>query len=480
MRILCLVMTLIGLIALPCAGSAQSRVALVIGNSAYQNVPRLTNPVNDASDISESLKRLGFDVRTLTDAGYDDMRRALIVFGQQARGAEFAVIFFAGHGMEIGGENWLIPVDAQLATDLDISNESIGLQSLTRAVSNTGVLGLVILDACRSNPFLPKMQRTGLTRAVDRGFARVEPNDNVLVAYAARDGTTANDGTGRNSPFTSSLLKNIETPGLEITFLFRNVRDDVMAATKRGQQPYLYGSLSKEQIFLRPLPKVDGPREPAATVTSPPAPGRTQEAKAVPPEKTFADKFEPVMPPKADGTIAQRVVLYDEDPADPKGRQYVGTVVWRTEQIKVAGKPDDLAVRADIAIPERKFKMSLSFRRNTDRSLPASHTVELTFLLPKDFVGGGIANVPGILMKSNEQARGTPLAGLAVKVTDGFFLVGLSNVDSDRIRNIQLLKERAWFDIPLVYGNQRRAIIAIEKGSPGERAYAEALTSWGQ
>jgi hypothetical protein len=173
-------------------------------------------------------------------------------------------------------------------------------------------------------------------------------------------------------------------------------------------------------------------------------------------------------------------VLYDEDPAEPKGRQYIGTVVWRTEHVKVAGKSDELAVRGDIDIPESKFKMTLSFRRNTDRSLPASHTVELTFVLPSDFAGGGVANVPGVLMKSNEQARGTPLAGLAVKVTDGFFLVGLSNVDADRIRNIQLLKERAWFDIPLVYNNKRRAIIAIEKGSRGERAYAEALTSWGQ
>ena len=179
--------------------------------------------------------------------------------------------------------------------------------------------------------------------------------------------------------------------------------------------------------------------------------------------------------------VAQRVVLYDEDPADPKGKQFVGTVVWRTEQMKASGGAlGDIAVRADIDIPERKFKMSMSFRRNTDTSLPASHTAELTFVLPSDFTGGGVGNVPGILMKSNEQARGTPLAGLAVKVTDGFFLVGLSNVDTDRTRNIQLLKERSWFDIPLVYTSQRRAIIAIEKGSPGERAFNDAFAAWGE
>jgi hypothetical protein len=179
--------------------------------------------------------------------------------------------------------------------------------------------------------------------------------------------------------------------------------------------------------------------------------------------------------------VAQRVVLYDEDPADPKGKQYVGSVIWRTEQVKAAaGQPADLAVRADIDIPDRKFKMTMSFRRNTDTSLPASHTAELTFILPPDFAGGGVGNVPGILMKSNEQARGTPLAGLAVKVTDGFFLVGLSNVDADRQRNLQLLKERSWFDVPLVYVNQRRAIIAIEKGAPGERAFNDAFAAWGE
>jgi hypothetical protein len=179
--------------------------------------------------------------------------------------------------------------------------------------------------------------------------------------------------------------------------------------------------------------------------------------------------------------VAQRVVLYDEDPSDPKGKQYVGTVVWRTEPIKGGtGQPADISVRADIEIPDRKFKMTMSFRRNTDTSLPASHTAELTFILPPDFAGGGVSNVPGILMKSNEQARGTPLAGLAVKVTDGFFLVGLSNVDTDRTRNIQLLKERSWFDVPLVYVNQRRAIIAIEKGPPGERAFNDAFAAWGE
>ncbi|TFW56474.1 hypothetical protein CT676_34720 [Bradyrhizobium sp. MOS001] len=214
-----------------------------------------------------------------------------------------------------------------------------------------------------------------------------------------------------------------------------------------------------------PTQVVEAPKDPAQPQSKPKIPDRVGQPSA---------SDQPVAP------VAQKVVLYDEDPSDPKGKQYVGSVVWRLEPIKASGNQKaDVAVRADIEIPDRKFKMTMSFRRNTDSSLPASHTAELTFILPPDFPGGSISNVPGILMKSNEQARGTPLAGLAVKVTDGFFLVGLSNVDADRARNVQLLKERSWFDVPLVYANQRRAIIAIEKGAPGERAFNDAFAQWG-
>jgi hypothetical protein len=217
--------------------------------------------------------------------------------------------------------------------------------------------------------------------------------------------------------------------------------------------------------LFKSSPVVEASKDPSAPQSKPKIPDRVGQPSS-------SDTVAPV---------AQRVVLYDEDPGDPKGKQYVGSVIWRTEPIKATGnqKPD-VAVRADIDIPDRKFKMTMSFRRNTDSSLPASHTAELTFILPQDFTGGGVGNVPGILMKSNEQARGTPLAGLAVKVTDGFFLVGLSNVDADRTRNLQLLKERSWFDVPLVYVNQRRAIIAIEKGAPGERAFNDAFAAWGE
>ena len=179
--------------------------------------------------------------------------------------------------------------------------------------------------------------------------------------------------------------------------------------------------------------------------------------------------------------VAQRVVLYEEDPADPQGKRYVGSAIWRTETITPGpGAAPDLAVRADLEIPERRITMTFSLRRNSDQALPASHTIEVTFNLPADFPFGGISNVPGILMKQAEQTRGAPLAGLAVKVTSGFFLVGLSAVEADMQRNLQLLKERSWFDVPIVYNNGRRAILALEKGTPGERAFEEAFRAWGQ
>src|SRR5664280_175349 len=179
--------------------------------------------------------------------------------------------------------------------------------------------------------------------------------------------------------------------------------------------------------------------------------------------------------------VAQKVVLYDEDPSDPKGKRYVGSALWRTETVSPGpGLAPELAIRADLEIPERHMRMTWSLRRNTDKALPASHTIEIMFTVATDFAEGGIANVPDVMMKQDEHARGVPLAGLAVKVTNGYFLIGLSAVDVDVQRNIQLLKERDWFDIPVVYTSGKRAILAMEKGTPGVRAFEEAFRAWSE
>ncbi len=179
--------------------------------------------------------------------------------------------------------------------------------------------------------------------------------------------------------------------------------------------------------------------------------------------------------------VAQHAVLYEADANDPQGKRFAGSVVWRTETVSPGpGLAPELVVRADISIPERHMTVTWSLRRNTDKELPASHTIEINFNLPPDFPGGGVSNVPGILMKDSEGVRGMPLAGVAVKVNKGFFLIGLNSADADMQRNLQLLKQRAWFDILIVYDNGSRAILTLEKGPPGERAFADAFAAWGQ
>jgi len=216
----------------------------------------------------------------------------------------------------------------------------------------------------------------------------------------------------------------------------------------------------------------------AATTTV--APGTSPSSRAKITDR-IGPPTSPSARPQAGPAVAQRVVLYQEDPSNASGKQYVGTAIWRTESVAAGpGQANDVAVRAEIEIPEPRVTVKWSLRRNTDKALPASHTIEIMFSLPPDFPNGGISNIPGILMKQAEQTRGLPLAGLAVKMTTGFFLIGLSSAEADVQRNIQLLKERAWFDVPVVYANGRRAIMAIEKGEPGERAFAEAFAAWGE
>jgi len=203
---------------------------------------------------------------------------------------------------------------------------------------------------------------------------------------------------------------------------------------------------------------------------------------ATPARPKITDRLgQPSPQPSTGAPVAQRVVLYEEEPDDPQGKRFVGTVLWRTEmRPATTGRAQELAVRADIDVPERKMSVTLSFRRNTDASLPASHTVEIVFNMPADSPSGGVQKVPGVLMKQAEQTRGVPLAGLAVPVTPGYFLIGLSSLETDMQRNVQLLKERSWFDIPIIYNNNRRAILAMEKGTPGEQAFNQAFATWRQ
>ena len=239
----------------PAVVFADGRVALVVGNSTYAHIGRLPNPDNDARDISAALRRLGFEVTTELDANREELTEALRAFTRQSAGADVSLVFYAGHGIEMDGVNYLVPVDARLERDVDVRFETVTVDDLLVSTSGAS-LRLLILDACRNNPLARSMQRTAATRTVSGGsFADLNEDllgDETMVAYAAAAGTTAADGRGRNSPYTTALLSHLETP-LEIGLLFRRVRAAVLASTNGAQRPHEYHSLVGEHYLTRTL-----------------------------------------------------------------------------------------------------------------------------------------------------------------------------------------------------------------------------------
>jgi hypothetical protein len=235
---------------------AEKRVALVMGNSAYQSVTPLANPKNDSEAMSAVLKSAGFDVVELKrDLNVSAMRRALRDFSDTVRDADVAIVYFAGHGIEIDGTNYLIPVDAVLERDIDAFDEAIPLDRILTVIEPARQLRLIILDACRDNPFNRTMKRTIGSRAIGRGLAKVEPESpNTLIAFAAKAGSTASDGDSKNSPFTAALVKYLPRPGLDLRRAFGYTRDEVLKATNNKQEPFIYGSLGGDDVALVPAP----------------------------------------------------------------------------------------------------------------------------------------------------------------------------------------------------------------------------------
>ena len=255
MNFLCRFFFIAALLLVCQPASAEKRVALVLGNSNYKNAAVLPNPVNDAAAVAATLKGAGFDiVDSRLNLSAADMRRALRDFADQARDSDLAVVYYAGHGIEIDGTNYLIPTDATLQRDTDIYDEAFSLDRVLLMIEPARQLRLVIVDACRNNPFAETMKRTVSTRTVSRGLARIEPTTtNTLVAFAAKAGLTALDGNSKNSPYATALVKHIATPGLDVRRAFGFIRDDVLQATGNRQEPYVYGSLGGADIALVPI-----------------------------------------------------------------------------------------------------------------------------------------------------------------------------------------------------------------------------------
>jgi len=247
---------------------AEKRVALVLGNSAYQNVARLANPVNDGAMIAATLKNAGFDVvEERHDLPAAETRRTLRDFADRARDADIAVVYYAGHGIEVDGTNYLIPVDAKLERDTDVYDEAFSLDRVLLAIEPAKQLRLVILDACRDNPFAKNMKRTVASRAIGQGLAKIEPTSpNMLIAYSAKAGSTALDGDAKNSPFTMALAKHLTTPGLDVRRAFGFVRDEVLKTTSYRQEPFVYGSLGGDDVPLVPVKATASPANPQADI----------------------------------------------------------------------------------------------------------------------------------------------------------------------------------------------------------------------
>ena len=251
-------LTLVGALLLAIIGSAtghaatEKRVALVIGVGRYQHAPALTNPANDVRLIGPALQKLDFDVQIIIDPDYETLKQALRDFGRRLEGAKVALFFYAGHGVQVSGRNYLLPVNAALAREPDLRYEAFDVQAVLDEMDTPGRVNLVFLDACRDNPLSRSLAARMGNRgsAIDRGLARIETQTGgTLIAYATAPGDVAADGD-RNSPFTAALARHIATPGLDVRQMLTRVRGDVQAATSGKQRPWVNESLDADFYFV--------------------------------------------------------------------------------------------------------------------------------------------------------------------------------------------------------------------------------------
>jgi hypothetical protein len=336
---------------LPVTALAEKRVALVIGVSAYQHVAKLPNPANDASAVAGLLKSAGFDVvETRRDVGATELRSAVRDFTEQARNADVAVVFFAGHGIEVDGTNYLIPADAKLARDFDIEDEALSLDRVLRAIEPAKRLRLVILDACRDNPFAKEMKRTVASRSVGRGLAKIEPTvADTLIAFAAKAGSVALDGEEANSPFTKAILQHVAVPDLDLRIAFGRVRDSVLNATGRKQEPYVYGSLGGNTVSIVSR---------AVAVNARAKPEAGQQVAAASPDPAPA-RVAPPANPSSHAAMSSAEVAEAWRATSGSGNAAVlesfirrfGDTIYgdlakaRLQELKVAAKPEERAVQ---------------------------------------------------------------------------------------------------------------------------------------
>jgi hypothetical protein len=256
---------------------AADRVALVIGNGAYQSATKLANPANDATDIAKALRDIGFDVVEGVDVDRRAMEIKVREFSRKLSDAKVALFFYAGHGMQVAGKNYLVPVDAKLEQAGDLALDTVDVHVVLQQMESQKRVNLVFLDACRDNPLARSLAKSfGSSRsgAVGQGLASIQSAIGTMIAFATQPDNVALDGSGRNSPFTTALLKHIRTPGLDISVMMRRVRTDVLAATGERQVPWDHSSLT-DAVTLVPgdtAPPVGSLPAAAAVAMPKPAP----------------------------------------------------------------------------------------------------------------------------------------------------------------------------------------------------------------
>ena len=299
------------------ASAADRRVALVIGNSAYSNAPTLANTVADAVGLARLFRTAGFETVILrNDLGVMDFRRAVRDFLLTAEGADIAVVYYAGHGIEIGGMNYLVPVDAKLSRDYDVDDEAVSLDRIVWALQPVKRLRLILLDACRDNPFPDRMRSAGVRALGSSGLGKpLDVGADTLVAYAAKAGSKSYDGDGPNSPYATALLRHLAEPGIDIRIALGRVRDDVLAMTGGRQEPFIYGSLGGATITIVPLPTLSAAKKIEPLPASLPPPVANAKAMLPASPKRSPQPAEAVDPSLACSRDEQRLARLRADPA---------------------------------------------------------------------------------------------------------------------------------------------------------------------
>jgi formylglycine-generating enzyme required for sulfatase activity len=237
------------------ASAAEAKIALVIGNSSYKNTVPLKNPLNDAQAIASKLTGLGFTVLLGKDLDEQGMRKLVRDFSRQIDGEDVALFFYAGHGLQVNGVNYLIPTDAELSSENTVETEAFRLDFIMEAMQRSADTSIVFLDSCRNNPLAENLARSMGTRSVQigRGLAQIDTSLGAFVGFATQPGNVALDGSGRNSPFTSALLQYIDTPGVDVEILMRKVRDQVIESTNGRQVPWSSSSLTGKGFVFKEI-----------------------------------------------------------------------------------------------------------------------------------------------------------------------------------------------------------------------------------